>query len=97
MVEEMETEGPGIRIDRERCMGCFECVDICPQTNYTEFPVYEKGKDGVPVVVNGDSCIACLSCEASCRAEAITVEVEREKEGAVVAGTRAVLKCRAMF
>lgn len=97
MVEELQSEERLIIIDRERCIGCFECIDICPQTKNTEFPVYEKGEDGFPRVVNHESCIACLSCEVGCRAEAIRVEVERPGEGSLPGEARAKLKYRAMF
>jgi len=97
MVEDLENEGTLIRIDRERCIGCLECIDTCPQTRNTEFPVYEKGEDGFPRVANHDSCIGCLSCEAGCRAEAISVEAPGSKDRVSIAGIRAQLKCRAMF
>jgi len=72
-LEEVAQEGRIIRIDKERCIGCGECVDVCPQTTRTDFPVYAVGEDRTPVVANPESCIGCLSCQAQCRAEAVTV------------------------
>jgi len=97
MVEDLENRGTLIRIDLERCMGCLECMDTCPQSGNTEFPVYEKGEDGFPRVANHDSCIRCLSCEAGCRAEAISIEAPGLKDRATAADMRAQLKCRTMF
>lgn len=49
------------------CIGCSECVDVCPVN------VYEmQGSKSVPV--NADECIGCESCVEICPAEAITVE-----------------------
>jgi NAD-dependent dihydropyrimidine dehydrogenase PreA subunit len=97
-VEEfMNEEEQLITIDRERCIGCFECVEICPQTEKSDFPVFEKGEDGFPRVINQDSCVGCLSCEVYCRAMAITVEVEEEKKRSIPEGGRAEIKCRGIF
>jgi NAD-dependent dihydropyrimidine dehydrogenase PreA subunit len=97
MVEGFETAEPRIRIDRERCIGCLECIDVCPQVRSTEFPVYDRGDDGLPRVVNEENCIGCLSCEACCRADAIRVEVENREERYGPVDPRAEIKCRAMF
>jgi NAD-dependent dihydropyrimidine dehydrogenase PreA subunit len=96
-LENMETAEPMIRIDLERCTGCLECIDVCPQVENLEFPVFEKGEDGYPRVINEESCIGCLSCEAYCRAEAIRVAAGARKEIFGKAGIRAELKCRTMF
>lgn len=79
MVEGVEPEAWIIRVDHERCIGCYECVDLCPQSTNTEFPVYLRGEDGFPQVANPDSCIGCLSCEVGCRALAVKVEGARAK------------------
>lgn len=55
------------RVDADKCIGCGECVDICP----TE--VYEL-IDEKSVPVNADECIGCESCVEVCEQEAVTVE-----------------------
>lgn len=96
-MESIESAEPMIRIDRERCIACFECIDVCPQVLNTEYPVYERGDDGYPRVANEESCIGCLSCEVNCRADAIVVEVE-EREGRYgPVDVRAEIKCGGMF
>ena len=97
MVEEAEPESRIISVDRERCIGYYECIDTCPQSGNTEFPVYKKSEEGFPRIVNPDSCIGCLSCEANCRALAVKVEGVSEKGPAVAGEARAESKCRAMF
>ena len=53
-------------VDIENCVGCGECVDICP------VDVYEL-QDGKAVPVNANECIDCESCVEVCEQEAITV------------------------
>lgn len=81
-------------VNAERCIGCWECLDICPQTKNTEYPVFARG-EGVPEVVNPESCIGCLSCLATCRAEALTIAGRGMKGRSE--DERAQAKCRAMF
>lgn len=99
MVEEFEAEELTIRVDGERCIACYECMDVCPQTRGREFPVYVVGEDGIPRVANPDSCIGCLSCQVSCRAEAIRVGVTgRGRPGPrMPEDARAERKCGRMF
>ena len=61
-----------IVIDDEKCVGCEECVDVCPSD------VYEM-KDGKSVPVNAEECVGCDSCIEVCESDAITItEVEDE-------------------
>jgi len=54
-------------VDADKCVGCGECVEVCP----TE--VYEL-QDEKSVPVNAEECLGCESCVEVCEAEAITVE-----------------------
>ena len=58
-----------ITIDAEKCIGCGECVDICPEE------VYEL-QDGKSVAVNEEDCVGCESCIEVCEEDAITIEEE---------------------
>jgi NAD-dependent dihydropyrimidine dehydrogenase PreA subunit len=53
-------------VDEEKCIGCGECVDICPSE------VYEL-QDDKSVPVNAEECVGCESCIEVCEQEAITV------------------------
>jgi len=55
-----------IRIDTEKCTGCGEFVDICPED------VYEL-QDEKSVPVQAEECSGCESCVEVCEQEAITV------------------------
>jgi NAD-dependent dihydropyrimidine dehydrogenase PreA subunit len=55
-----------IIVDEEKCIGCGECVDICP------VEVYEmQNEKSVPI--NAEECVGCESCIEVCEQEAITV------------------------
>jgi len=51
-------------VDEAKCVGCEECVDICP------VDVFEM-KDGKSVVANGEDCEECESCIEVCEENAI--------------------------
>ena len=53
-------------VDAEKCVGCGECVEICP------VEIYEL-KDEKSVVVKEEECLGCESCVEVCEQKAITV------------------------
>ncbi|MBW1695764.1 MAG: 4Fe-4S binding protein [Deltaproteobacteria bacterium] len=55
-----------IKVDPEKCTGCGECVEICPEE------VYEL-EDEKSVPVNVEQCEGCESCLEVCEQDAITV------------------------
>ena len=54
-------------VDKSKCVGCGECVEVCP------VDVYEM-EDGKSVPVNSDECIGCQSCVEVCPGNAITID-----------------------
>ena len=55
-----------VEVDNEKCIGCEECVNICP------VDVYEmQNEKSVPV--NTEDCIGCESCVEVCAQGAIAV------------------------
>ncbi len=55
-----------VTVDNDKCVGCGECVDICP------VEVYEL-QDEKSVPVNAEECVGCESCIEVCEQEAISV------------------------
>lgn len=53
-------------VDAEKCIGCGECVEICP------VEVYELQNEK-SVVVKEEECLGCESCLEVCEQNAITV------------------------
>ena len=56
-----------VTVDKEKCTGDEECVDICPTD------VFEM-VDGIAEPVNMEDCEGCESCVEVCEEDAITVE-----------------------
>ena len=54
-----------ITVDNDKCVGCGECVDVCPSE------VFEL-IDGKSEPVKADECIECCACVEACPEEAIT-------------------------
>ena len=57
-----------INIDYDKCnsIDCLECLDLCPMQ------VFDI-KDDKLVIVDIDSCCACLACEDVCSYNAISL------------------------
>lgn len=56
-----------VTVDTEKCVGCGECVDVCP------VEVYEL-QDGKSAPVNYEECLGCESCVEVCSTDAIEVK-----------------------
>jgi ferredoxin len=54
-----------ITVDKDKCVGCGECVDVCPSEVYEL--IDEKSEP-----VNADECVECCACVEACPEEAIT-------------------------
>jgi ferredoxin len=54
-----------IKVDKEKCTGCGDCVDVCP----VEAISVEKGK----VVIN-EECVECGACVSTCKNEALSLD-----------------------
>jgi Fe-S-cluster-containing hydrogenase component 2 len=51
-------------VDKEKCIGCGQCVDICPA---------EAIKVDNDIAVVSDECIECGACADECPTEAISL------------------------
>ena len=68
-------------VDREKCVGCFACIDACPRNVIIKTPyaaqtlVACSSKDKGPAVRKacGIGCIGCKMCERACQFDAIKV------------------------
>ncbi len=56
-----------IEVNKDTCVGCGECVDICPAD------VYEL-QDGKSVPVRMEDCVNCCSCVEVCPTNSINHE-----------------------
>lgn len=55
-----------LRLDREKCTGCEECLQVCPHG------VFKKETPTVEIAFP-DDCMECGACQRNCRFDAITV------------------------
>ncbi len=70
------------RVDKDACMACGKCINICPRHLIDLIPydateaVGCKSKDKGPVVMKycKVGCIGCKICEKNCPSGAVTVE-----------------------
>ena len=58
--------GPAFKVNRNKCVGCNRCVNVCPQNNI-------KFKDGK--FKFGHECVLCMDCSFGCPANAISIGV----------------------
>jgi len=56
-----------VTVDREKCRGCEECVEVCTAK------VFEM-QEGKSVPANEEECLGCESCREVCEEKAIRVE-----------------------
>jgi NAD-dependent dihydropyrimidine dehydrogenase PreA subunit len=56
-----------VTIDKEKCTGDGNCVDVCPVS------VFELKEDKA-VPVNAEECLGCESCVEVCEFGAITIQ-----------------------
>ena len=53
-------------VNPEKCVGCGECVEVCP------VDVYEL-QDEKSIPVSTEDCLGCESCVEVCEHDAITI------------------------
>ncbi len=56
---ESKSKHPEIMLTESKCIGCGECVNVCPQSAHS----FDESKKHV---VNRENCISCGKCEAEC-------------------------------
>jgi len=57
-------------IDREKCICCGTCMDICSED------VFYGSKEGeAPVVSNPEECWHCNACVIDCPSEAVNLRI----------------------
>ncbi|MBI4832632.1 MAG: 4Fe-4S binding protein [Candidatus Lindowbacteria bacterium] len=57
-----------IAFDPQKCIGCGDCVKVCPQQCYV------IGQNKKSVHAFPERCMECGACQLNCRAEAIAME-----------------------
>ena len=68
-----------LRLDTERCRGCWQCIDVCPRAVF-------RRHGGVVVIADRDRCIECGACALNCPFGALSVEAGVGCAAAVIGG-----------
>jgi len=55
-----------LELDREKCTGCGQCVEVCPRSVLAM-------RGGKAEIGDRDSCIECGACQRNCAFDAISV------------------------
>ncbi|MGL4772274.1 MAG: 4Fe-4S dicluster domain-containing protein [Clostridium sp.] len=72
-----------ISINKERCVGCKKCIDVCPGN------IISKDDEGKATLIDPELCWGCTACLKECPVEAINYFL-----GADIGGRGAVLRVR---
>lgn len=56
-----------ITYDRDKCICCGNCLDVCPQLTI------DWGTDGIPIQSRPHDCMECGACAMNCPAGAVHV------------------------
>jgi ferredoxin len=55
-----------VLIDRDKCTGCGQCVEVCPRS------IFEiRGRKAE--ILDRDACIECGACQRNCAFDALSV------------------------
>jgi len=63
-----------IKIEENRCKGCWICVEFCPKDCLCPSDKINNGGFKVISVCNENDCIKCGNCELMCPEVAISIE-----------------------
>ncbi len=69
-----------IKIDKERCVSCGQCIEVCPGN------LIKRDPDGKSVIRRPEDCWGCTSCLKACAFHAIAFYLAED-----IGGTGAVL------
>lgn len=61
-------------IDKEKCVGCGTCVEVCPMDVFRLDGETKKTEARYP-----DDCMTCYTCEIECPQDAIRIDPYRKK------------------
>ncbi len=70
-----DQHGFNVLIDQEKCIGCAECVKVCPE-KALKITKNDKGEKKAKIQV--DACIGCFECITVCQNKAISPKEDME-------------------
>jgi len=76
--------GKSLTIDKEKCIGCGICSQVCPHTVFEFVPHQESASKTYAEIRNRDRCMECGACALNCPRGAITVKKGVGCAGAII-------------
>lgn len=64
-------------LSKERCIGCNQCVSVCPMNVFEEIP------GETPVIARKSDCQSCFMCELYCPVDALFVSPLAEETAVI--------------
>ena len=71
--------GETLTLDREKCRGCRECIEVCPHAVFAM-------DGGRSQIVDRDACMECGACARNCASGAIAVKAGVGCAAAIIGG-----------
>ena len=72
-----------LKLDKEKCVGCGICTDMCPKWAITYYPAKFDGIKRVSerprIDFDSDKCVLCGTCVTVCPMRAITLTLNEEE------------------
>ncbi|NPA62092.1 MAG: ferredoxin family protein [Methanococci archaeon] len=65
-----------IIVDRNKCIGCGRCYDVCPKAPL----IWKKDEDGKYYAYDVEYCHNCKFCAGRCPTKAILIKVVKPKK-----------------
>jgi formate hydrogenlyase subunit 6/NADH:ubiquinone oxidoreductase subunit I len=72
--------------DEDRCVGCKECIIVCPQSgdDKDDPVIVPSSKEGAPPEIHCiENCIQCMTCWDFCRSRAIIFNNHHEVQSLI--------------
>lgn len=68
-----------LKINKQRCKGCFLCLEVCPQKNLSISKSFNKFGYHFVEINKEDNCTGCKKCAIICPEAAIEIFIDEQQ------------------